>query len=138
MSFISNKYKNTIIWLAISLFTLVFSLVYELFSFGVISLSMILMFLYPLILGAIPSYFLEKNNKNGLHRLYVDGVIILTIRSLIYGILEIYGTTTIYTKYYLLVGISLLIMGVIVDTINNKLKESITLSNSHIFSENKV
>ena len=132
-----NKYKNTTIWLAISLFALIFGLVYELFSFGVISLSMILMFLYPLILGAIPSYFLEKNNKT-LHRLYVDGVIVLTIRSLIYGILEIYGTTTIYTKYYLLTGISLLIMGVIVDTINNKLKESITLSNSHIFSEKKV
>ena len=132
-----NKYKNTSIWLAISLFTLVFGLVYELFSFGVMSLSMILMFLYPLILGAIPSYFLESKNKT-LHRLYVDGVIVLTIRSLIYGILEIYGTTTIYTKYYLLVGISLLIMGLIVDTINNKLKESITLSNSHTFSKIKV
>ena len=132
-----NKYKNTSIWLAISLFTLVFGLVYELFSFGVMSLSMILMFLYPLILGAIPSYFLESKNKT-LHRLYVDGVIVLTIRSLIYGILEIYGTTTIYTKYYLLVGFSLLIMGVIVDTINNKLKESITLSNSHTFSKIKV
>ncbi|MBR2067773.1 MAG: hypothetical protein IJ875_05905 [Solobacterium sp.] len=109
--FNNKKYKYTYIWLAISCFCALFSTIYEYFSFGVYSPSMIFLFAYPLLLGAIPSYLLAKFNLPKPNRLWQDGVCLLTFMSLINGILEIYGTNTPYTYYFLIAGITLLAIG---------------------------
>ena len=122
---LNNKYKFTYIWLFISIFLLIFSTIYETFSFGVISLSMVFLFLYPLLLGALPTFFIEKYGLSKMNRIYIDGVIILTIRSLIVGVLEIYGTDTRFSKYYMIAGIGLLSIGIITYYLNIKIKKTI-------------
>lgn len=135
MLFTLNKqFKNTYIWLLVSVLCALFSLIYETFSFGVISLSMVLMFIYPLLLGAIPSYLLERYDLPNLNKIYIDGIVVLTIRSLIVGILEIYGTTTSFSKYYLIIGIALLVIGATMYLINY-LSKDISLSKSHKFDK---
>ena len=122
---LNNKYKNTYMWILVSLLLLLFSTIYETFSFGVISLSMIFLFLYPLLLGAVPTLIVEKNGLPKMNRIYIDGVIILTIRSLIVGILEIYGTDTRFSKYYMIAGIGLLAIGIITYYLDIKIKKTI-------------
>lgn len=122
---LNNKYKFTYIWLFISILLLIFSIIYETFSFGVISLAMVFLFLYPLLLGALPTFFIEKYGLLKMNRIYIDGVIILTIRSLIVGILEIYGTNTHFSKYYMIAGIGLLSLGAITYYLNIKIKKTI-------------
>ncbi len=122
---LNNKYKQTYIWIIVSIFLATFSFIYEMFSFGVISLSMIFLFLYPLLLGALPSYIIEKNGYQKMNRIYIDGVIILTIRSLIVGILEIYGTDTHFSKYYLISGISLILLGLIAYYLSINIKKTL-------------
>lgn len=98
-----NKYLK--VWLFITLFTLIFSLIYEYFSFGVISLNMLLAFLYPLLLGLLPSALLNKD----LGRFYNDGILLLLFASILNGIFDIYGTDSYYPKYLIILGIILMI-----------------------------
>lgn len=88
-----KKNKPLLIWLGISVFCMVFAFIYELFSFGVYSMRMILMFLYPLLLGALPCLILKRQ----MGRFFNDGILLLTGASLLAGVLEIYGTTSIMT-----------------------------------------
>lgn len=122
---LNNRYKNTYIWILVSLLLLLFSTIYEIFSFGVISFSMIFPFLYPLLLGALPTFIIEKNGLSKMNRIYIDGVIILTIRSLIVGVLEIYGTDTHFSKYYMIIGLGLILLGIITYYLNTKLKKTV-------------
>lgn len=96
------------VWMGIFLFCLVFSIVYEIFSFGVISIHMVCLSLYPLILGALVS--LIFNRKTG--RFYNDGVLLLTAASALNGILEIYGTDSVYPFYMILLGSGLILVSV--------------------------
>ena len=105
--------KEPAVWLGITAFTIVFAAIYEHFSFGVYSNAMIFMFIFPLVLGFIPSMILHLKNWGSLSRLWNDGVIAMTMSSMLYGILEIYGTTSIYTSWMFCIGIGLLILGVI-------------------------
>lgn len=104
-----KKNKPVIIWLGITLFCILFAFIYELFSFGVYSKSMIYMFLYPLLLGVLPSYYL----KLSFNRLWNDGILLLTGSSLLVGVFEIYGTTSMYTMYLKYLGITCLILGLL-------------------------
>ncbi len=101
------------IYLMIALFCGIFAYIYELFSHGVYSNAMIYMFLYPLVLGALPALYLRVNRKKDLPRIAHDGVILLTFGSLVTGILEIYGTTSVFTKYYYIAGILCYVTGVL-------------------------
>ena len=94
------------VWIGITLFCILFAAVYEMFSFGVYSLHMILMFLYPLLLGALPCLFFRQ----GAGRFWNDGILLLTGGSLLSGVLEIYGTSSSLTDLILRLGISLLIL----------------------------
>ena len=103
-------------WLKISLFCLLFSAVYEYFSFGVYSVWMIGLFVWPLVLGAGASLLLGKDPG----RLWNDGVLVLTAGSLLKGIHEIYGTTNVLTGWFLLAGAVLLSSGVLREMMKQK------------------
>ena len=107
------KLREPMVWAGITAFCILFAAVYEHFSFGVYSNSMIFMFMYPLIFGLIPSLVLALKAKAPLTRLWNDGVITVTLASLIRGILEIYGTESQYTGPFMLLGVALLILGLV-------------------------
>lgn len=110
---IKKRIKRYILF---TLIILVFGIIYECFSFGVVSIYMIGAFLIPLVFGVIIStglYLLEgKPNKLSVST-YNNGVITLTVGSIIKGVLDIYGTTNNLITVYLVVGLALILFGLI-------------------------
>lgn len=109
----SDTKKEPLTWLGITIFTAVFAAVYEHFSFGVYSKAMIFMFLFPLVMGFIPSLLLAINRWGSLPRLWNDGVLTLTAGSLLTGVFEIYGSDSPYTPWFFYGGMVLLFLGVL-------------------------
>jgi len=93
-------------WTGITLFCFLFSMIYEFFSFGVISWYMCLLALIPLFLGVMPVLAAED-----MGRYWNDGVLCLIAGSALQGILEIYGTDSPYPKWFLIIGVMLLGIG---------------------------
>lgn len=126
---INKRIKKTIIiYFFTTIFTIVFDRIYSLFSHGVSSLSMNLMFLYPFVGGVVVYYilgYLFKSKKYDmiiLFNIYNSGIAILTVGSLLKGIMDIAGTSSLYIKYYLIIGILFIIIsfiGFIKKYINN-------------------
>ena len=108
-----SNYKETLVWSGITAFTIIFAAVYEHFSFGVYSNAMIFMFVFPLALGVLPSLILSLKGWGRLSRSWNDGVIALTLGSMLTGVLEIYGTSSIYTSLFMILGFILLGLGVL-------------------------
>ncbi len=104
------------IYLAVAAFVLVFGIVYEIFSHGVISLYMILAFLIPLILGALPFGVINFMKKNYYpnpiaSNTYHAGIATLTVGCIMKGVLDIYGTSSSLIPIYNIVGIVLIAFG---------------------------
>jgi len=105
-------------YIAAAAFCLVFSVVYECFSHGVYSLSMICLCLYPFFLGVLPFVFLKADERiscpeQAAKNLWNSGVMTWTAGSLVRGIMEIYGTTTPFETVYTAAGILFLLSAVI-------------------------
>lgn len=107
------------IYLIISGLCLVFALIYEKFSHGVISYYMICAFLIPLLGGAAvsllfvilkPRKFPAKTEAS----IYGCAIATLTIGSIIAGVLEIYGTTNSKVYLYPAAGLLLIIISVVI------------------------
>ncbi|MCI1723797.1 MAG: hypothetical protein LKM41_13710 [Lachnospiraceae bacterium] len=105
-------------YLIVSAFCGVFGFIYELFSHDVYSASMALMFLFPLIGGALPfgimtftghPYYPGRLDRN----LYDCGIATLTVGSCFKGVLDIYGTTSKFSNVYLIAGLVLTVAGLI-------------------------
>ena len=94
------------IWTAITLFTALFAAVYEYFSFGVYSPYMIFAFLSPLLFGVIPSLLVPKVMGRG----WTDGILLLTGGSILIGIFEIYGTSSVWPHRIMMAGILFMIL----------------------------
>ncbi len=127
MSILDTR-KKTIFYLSFTIFCVLFGTIYEYFSHGVYTFFMIASFLIPLVLGLIPYgilYMINKELKSNIFTdLYDYSVIILTIGSIVKGILVIFGTSNYLTYVYLYVGISLLLLSIICNIIDNiKLKK---------------
>lgn len=110
--------RVSLIYLCITLFVGLFSAVYEYFSFGVYSNYMIFLYMFPLVAGVLP--FAAAGLVNGLpcpspasERVYNCGVATLTVGSCLAGVLEIYGTTSIYIQFYWITGIAVMASGFI-------------------------
>ncbi|MGN1155040.1 MAG: hypothetical protein ACI4TK_02575 [Agathobacter sp.] len=116
--------KIAVNYLLASIFVAFFGVVYEMFSYGVYSYYMLYAFVFPLIGGVLPFLLLaiygdsERFSKiktpTALSRgLYHCGIATLTVGSVICGVLEIYGTTSYLTKYYWIVGVTLILTGLL-------------------------
>lgn len=107
-------------YLIFGLFCLVFSVVYEYFSHGVMSLYMIGMPLFPLFLGFVPFLLLDGRGNRRRHllwpcQLWHAAVITLTLGSALKGVMEIFGSeefrfANVYRVAALLLAVSALIM----------------------------
>ncbi|SDN75654.1 hypothetical protein [Acetanaerobacterium elongatum] len=104
--------KTMLVYLAISVFCIVFDRIYALFGHGVYSASMSLMFLYPLLGGALPFLllwqFAPQEDSVSHYRLYYNcynsGIAALTVQSLLNGIFEIAGTASRYLIVFVVCG----------------------------------
>ena len=109
--------KTALTYLFITLFCVLFGAVYEIFSHGVFSYFMIYAFVIPLVLGMLP--FLMMNFFRSRYyppliagAFYHFGVAILTVGSLMTGVLEIYGTSNALTAIYWIAGAVSLAAGI--------------------------
>lgn len=107
--------KKIKVFTIITIITFLFCIIYEHFSFGVISKYMVLAPLIPLILGVFVYVILLKVKKIGYieSSLYSKGIYTLLIGSILQGVLEIYGTTNKLIWVYLIVGVGLIIVSLI-------------------------
>lgn len=118
----TSSKKSVIIWIGISVFCLVFFIVYNQFSHGVHSPYMTWLFAWPLVFGVIPSIviicvkraagkciWINKTSYN----LYCSGVASLTVSSLMRGIFDIAGTGSKYQVWLMYAGVLFVIAGII-------------------------
>lgn len=111
-----NQNKAEILFYAVeSLLILVIGAVYELFSHQVYSPFMYLMFMIPLLLGVLPNLaarLLDKSfiTSKDAKAAYKLGVLTLIFGSFLKGVLDIYGTSSVYPILYLPVAGLLLIV----------------------------
>lgn len=115
--------RTSLIYIAVSAFTALFGAVYEHYSHGVVSLTMVFAFVPPLILGALTSlvlHFMPDFRVLGVSRqLWRLGVASLAVGMIFNGIIEIYGTDSPLTKYYFIAS-ALLILSSIFTLITKK------------------
>ena len=114
----SNKgrYGSTIgAYLLAAVCCAAFGAIYECFSHGVYSVFMLGAFAFPLLLGALPFFLLQKRGKpfpgKLAENLICAGVATLTVGSTVQGILQIYGTTNPLVTGYWISGGSLTSIG---------------------------
>ena len=108
--------KNIQLHIFITIFVLLFSIIYESFSHGVYSNYMIFAFLIPLLLGVVVFKILEitKTKINFLTiNFYNATIITLVVGSLMKGFLDIYGTTNNLIYGYLIISGVLLLLTII-------------------------
>lgn len=121
MSISVNKEKRSVrglvTYACVTVFCLVFFLIYDRFSHGVRSPYMTFLFGWPLALGLFPSVVwtlfpcLRRQgmwSKNAYH----SGVATLTVSSMLRGIFEIAGTASDYQLYLMIAGAAMMIAGI--------------------------
>lgn len=104
--------KTIIVYILLAAAAIAVDNIYALFGHGVRSLAMSLMFLYPLLGGALFYYVLgllvPRVNTYMHYRLfyniYNSGIAISTIGSLLKGILDIAGTASVYVPLFTITG----------------------------------
>ena len=105
-------------YLMVTRFCLAFGAIYEHFSFGVYSMYMIYAFTVPLIGGVLPAVYCGLHPQTIIIRkrsrkMWRAGIATLTVGSIYTGALEIYGTNSIFSYIYLILGLLWIGMAVI-------------------------
>ena len=106
MAVIHNRYaKTALAYAGMTALCLVFCAVYEIFSFGEHSLYMRMMFMMPLLGGAIPFGLMAASENppyisRGAFNLWNSGLAVRVSGCLVRGIIEISGRTSDYDHYY--------------------------------------
>lgn len=107
-----------------ALFCALFAAVYESFSFGVYSYWMLFAFVVPLLGCSLPYSIMVFRSKRipgmAALRLWNSGIAVLTVGSIIQGVIEIYGTTNRLTLIYAIAGGIFCISGFIVWMMRDK------------------
>ena len=95
----------------------VIGLIYEIFSHGVWSTYMVLAWVFPFILGALPNFliWLTRAKEPGVaaENIYACGVLTLTAGCMLKGVLEIFGTTNSLLAVFPIAATALLIAGTV-------------------------
>ena len=114
--------KKTINYLIATLSILVFGIIYEVFSFGVISYFMVLAFTFPLFGMLI--YLLASRFKKGLNSkfmlLFDSSIATFTLGFIVKGVIEIFGTTNKLTLVFFIVGGMLFLLSLLFYFVDDK------------------
>lgn len=106
------------VYLGVSVFCGLFSLIYEHFSHGVYSGYMVFLFLFPLLGGVLPFVLLPlihgaRYPAPAARTAWQSGVVTLTVGSGLHGIFDIYGTTAPLVTVYWAAGAALSVAGLL-------------------------
>ncbi len=101
----------------LTIFCVLASYIYSLFSHGVNSIHMTFMFLYPFVFGVLGSVILMKICKAKKKyffatHFYNTGVVALLLSSMLRGVFEIAGTASNYQVYLMILGFIMIMLGV--------------------------
>lgn len=110
--------KTRDFYIGITIFTALFSGIYEMFSHGVYSPFMLGAAVIPLVGVVVPYTVWLKQHRSSdmtepdylVQALYRSAVLTFLLGSIFTGILEIYGTTNRLSKVYWVAGSSLLVV----------------------------
>ena len=105
------------VYLGVSVFFLIFYLVYDRFSHGVRSPYMTWLFAWPLLLGVLPGVVFWRFPKlcrpgRLAGNLYNSGLAAVTVSSMLRGIFEIAGTGSGYQQRLMYAGGAMLLLGI--------------------------
>lgn len=119
--------KGILCYSLVTLFCLIVFLIYNIFSHGVYSPFMTLLFLWPLTLGVLPCLIIHLLKKiPGPDRftvnIYNSGVAAITVSSLLRGIFEIAGTASPLQTGLWIAGIVMAGAGVLCYLISIRIK----------------
>ncbi len=114
-------------YIILTIFCGLFGFVYELFSHGVYSNYMVLMFLFPLLGGALPALLLRllpaaAYPKQASLNAWGCAVATLTVGSCLSGVFEIYGSTSSLIRAYWLAGAALYALAILLYFLQRKQK----------------
>jgi|WetSurMetagenome_2_1015567.scaffolds.fasta_scaffold108478_2 hypothetical protein len=109
-------FKTALVFLAVSLFCIIFSLVYAGYSHGVHSGYMTFMFAYPLIGGTVVYLLIGVVSRLRMPGRFVintynSGIAALTVGSLLRGIFSIAGTSSPYQPILVVAGVVMVLVG---------------------------
>ncbi len=127
MSTSENNKRLIIIYMAVTLFCIIFTIAYYRFSHGVKSDYLTWLWAVPFAAGIIPSIIslffplLKKGSFAGCY-LYNAGVAAITVHVALKGIFEIAGTDSDYEKWIFAAGIVMVVAGVIVINVSAIIK----------------
>ncbi|MCR5010279.1 MAG: hypothetical protein K6A91_05010 [Clostridia bacterium] len=114
-------------YLAASVICAAIGLIYELFSHGVWSTYMVLGWVFPLVLGALPNFLIwltkAKEPGTAAENVYACGIATFTVGCMLKGVLEIFGTTSHLLKVYPIAGTALTAIGAIIYLLGKKKAE---------------
>ncbi len=122
-----NNTKTSLFYGIMTVFTALLGFIYELFSHQVYSNYMIYAFAIPLMAGLLPSLLisagirlpfsscLELGSISG--QLYSGAIMIMTMGSIIKGVLDIYGTTNSKIIIYPVLGMIMILISIIAQKI---------------------
>jgi len=104
--------KTVIVYLILTAVAIAVANIYAQFSHGVRSAAMTLMFLYPLLGGAVFYFTLglivprisDRRNYRLYYNIYNSSIAVLTVGSLLKGILDIAGTASGYVLLFQVAG----------------------------------
>ena len=111
--------KAPIVYIGVSVLCLITFIIYNQFSHGVTSPYMTYLFAWPLLLGFVPyalltgipgAYYPGRIAAN----VYNSGVASITVSSLLKGIFDIAGNSSIYQSLLMSIGVGLLMFGVFI------------------------
>lgn len=103
-----------------AVFCALFGAIYERFSHEVYSYFMIYAFSFPLVLGGVPFFMMQKTGRPFPYKaagLIHAGVAAFTVGSIVQGVLVIYGTSNPLTAVYWTTGAALTAAGWLMATL---------------------
>jgi hypothetical protein len=115
----NRRAGGLLIYVCVTLFCLVFFLIYDRFSHGVRSPYMTFLFAWPLVLGVLPNLAFRllpqlRRPRRWANNFYHASVAALTVGSVLRGIFDIAGTASDYQAYLMYAGAVLWILGIAV------------------------
>lgn len=118
--------RTAFVYLLISLFCALFGGVYEVFANGVMSFRMVYAFAIPLVGGTLPFFGMGVFGAKPYPAPVLVGyhhcaIATFTVGTLLWGALDIYGTSNVLVQIYYAVGVSLIIGEVIAYTVQKRI-----------------
>ncbi len=117
--------KTIKIYIVVTVISIIFSYIYEMFSYGEYSNYMRFLFVVPII-GEITYeiiYFLKINITRATYNLFNSGIAILMSGMLIKGIINISGRYTNYDIIYWILGTIFILSAIIIQIKYKKIEE---------------